>query len=188
MLEDAALLSRATDWEATDADQPTYPQCGAVLHRRGRETRTLTTHYDQPLQLLRRYAMCPRCEAGLFPLDEELQLLAGHYTPTVYEDMTRLATWMPFARAVKEMAYFRQTSVTAATVRRQTEAAGAAYVAVQEHEVERLERDAPPAPKGLAQQFLSVDGAFVPLVGGEWAEVKTALAKSNRHGKLTVRP
>jgi hypothetical protein len=110
---------------------------------------------------------------GFFPLDEELQLLAGHYTPTVYEDMTRLATWMPFARAVKEVAYFRRTSVTEATVRRQAEAAGAAYVAVQQQDVERLERETPPAPKGPAQQFLSVDGAFVPLVGGEWAEVKT---------------
>ena len=87
--------------------------------------------------------------------------------------MTRLATWMPFARAVKEVGYFRHTSVTEATVRRQTEAAGAAYVAVQEQEVERLERDAPLAPKGPTQQFVSVDGAFVPLVGGEWAEVKT---------------
>ncbi len=110
---------------------------------------------------------------GFFPLDDELQLLAGHYTPSVYEDMTRLATWMPFARAVKEVGYFRHMSVTEATVRRQTEAAGAAYVAVQEQAVERLERDAPPAPQGPAQQFLSVDGAFVPLVGGEWAEVKT---------------
>lgn len=110
---------------------------------------------------------------GFFPLDEELQLVAGHYTPTLYEAMTRLATWMPFARAVNEVAYFRQTHVTEATVRRQTEAAGAAYVAVQTREVERLERETPPAPAGPAKQFLSVDGAFVPLVGGEWAEVKT---------------
>jgi len=110
---------------------------------------------------------------GFFPLDEELQLLAGHYTPTLYEGMTRLSTWMPFARAVKEVGYFLHTHVTEATVRRQTEAAGAAYVAVQEQEVARLERDAPPAPQGPEQQFLSVDGAFVPLVGGEWAEVKT---------------
>jgi hypothetical protein len=110
---------------------------------------------------------------GFFPLDEELQLLAGHYTPTLYEGMTRLSTWMPFARAVKEMSYFFHTRVTETTVRRQTEAAGAAYVAVQTGEVERLERETPPAPHGPAKQFLSVDGAFVPLVGGEWAEVKT---------------
>jgi len=110
---------------------------------------------------------------GFFPLDEELQLLAGQYTPTVYEGMTRLGTWMPFERAVKEVGYFLHMSVTEATVRRQTEAAGAAYVAVQEQEVARLEHDTPPAPKGPEKQFLSVDGAFVPLVGGEWAEVKT---------------
>ena len=100
-------------------------------------------------------------------------MLAGHYTPTLYEAMTRLSTWMPFARAVKEVAYFRHTQVTEATMRRQTEAAGAAYVAVQTSEVERLERETPRAPQGPAKQFLSVDGAFVPLVGGEWAEVKT---------------
>jgi len=110
---------------------------------------------------------------GFFPLDEELQLLAGHYTPTLYEGMTRLSTWMPFGRAVKEVGYFLHTHVTEATVRRQTEAAGAAFVAVQTQEVERLERELPPAPQGAAKLFMSTDGAFVPLVGGEWAEVKT---------------
>jgi hypothetical protein len=80
---------------------------------------------------------------------------------------------MPFARAAQEVGYFLHTQVTEATVRRQTETAEAAYVAVQTAEVERLEREAPAAPSGSAQQFLSVDGAFVPLVGGEWAEVKT---------------
>jgi NADH pyrophosphatase NudC (nudix superfamily) len=67
MLEDATLVSRATDWEATDTDRPVCPQCGTALQARGRETRTLTTHYDQALQLERRYAMCPRCQAGVFP-------------------------------------------------------------------------------------------------------------------------
>jgi hypothetical protein len=74
---------------------------------------------------------------------------------------------------VKEVGYFLHTHVTESTVRRQTEAAGAAYVAVQTYEVERLERETPPAPQGPAKLFMSTDGAFVPLVGGEWAEVKT---------------
>ncbi|MDP1624509.1 MAG: hypothetical protein Q8L64_01950, partial [bacterium] len=30
-----------------------------------------------------------------------------------------------------------------------------------------------PAKKNLQKMFLSVAGAMVPLVGGEWAEVKT---------------
>jgi hypothetical protein len=115
----------------------------------------------------------PSANRGFSPLDEELELLAGHFTPSVCEGMTRLGTWMPFERAVKEMKYFWHVTVTEPTLRRQTEAAGAAYVQVQEREVERLEREAPPAPPGPAKQFLSVDGAMVPLVGGEWAEVKT---------------
>jgi hypothetical protein len=115
----------------------------------------------------------PSVTRGFFPLDEELQLLAGHFTPSVCEGMTRLGTWMPFKRAVKEMKYFWQVSVTEPTVRRTTEGAGAAYVAVQTAEVEQLERTLPPAPEGPAVQLLSVDGAYVPLVHKEWAEVKT---------------
>lgn len=80
---------------------------------------------------------------------------------------------MLFARAAKEVGCFLHVSVTESTVRRQTEAAGAAYVQVQEQAVERLVRETPPASLGPATQFLSVDGARVPLVDGEWAEAKT---------------
>lgn len=85
----------------------------------------------------------------------------------------RLGVWMPFGRAAQELAHFRRTAVSRPTAERLTEAAGAAYVAFQTAEVARIERDLPPPPPGPAQQFLSVDGAMVPLVGGEWAEVKT---------------
>ncbi len=63
--------------------------------------------------------------------------------------------------------------VSEATARRQTENNGAAYVAVQEAEVERIEQALPEAPAGPDKQLLSVDGVMVPLVGGEWMEVKT---------------
>jgi hypothetical protein len=35
------------------------------------------------------------------------------------------------------------------------------------------QHDAPDGPEGLAVQQLSADGAMVPLVGGQWAEVRT---------------
>lgn len=110
---------------------------------------------------------------GFFPLDEELQLLPGHLTPSVQEGLVHLSTWMPFARAVKELRFFTHVTTTEPTVRRETEAAGAAYVAVQTEEVERLERELPAPPDGPPLQLLSVDGAFVPLVHQAWAEVKT---------------
>lgn len=68
---------------------------------------------------------------------------------------------------------FTRVAVTEDYVRQHTEKAGVAQVAVQTEAVKRLEREAPAAPPGPAKQYLSADGAFVPLVGGEWAEVKT---------------
>lgn len=122
------------------------------------------------------------------PLDEELGLLPGQLTPRLQEQVTRLGTWMPFERVVVELDALTGAQVSAATVRRVTEAAGATYVAVQDAEVERLEKEVPPAPPGAAVMLASVDGAMVPLVGGEWKEVKTlALGvvreKTNRKGE-----
>jgi hypothetical protein len=107
------------------------------------------------------------------PLDEELDLLPGALTPSLQEDVVRLSTWMPFARAAQELARLRGVTVAEATARSRTQAAGAAYVAVQTAQAAAIERDAPVPPAGPERQFLSVDGAMVPLVGGRWAEVKT---------------
>ena len=109
------------------------------------------------------------------PLDEELGLLPGELTPSLVESLVRLGTWLPFGPAAHMLAYFTRVVVGATTVRRLTEQAGAAYEAVQTAAVDRLEREVPvpPAPHGPAVQLLSVDGAMVPLVGGEGAEVKT---------------
>lgn len=80
---------------------------------------------------------------------------------------------MPFPTAARELAFFTGVAVSEATVRRQTEAAGAAAVDVHDAEVARLEQERPPAPDRPRVQLVSADGAMVPLVKGEWAEVKT---------------
>lgn len=112
-------------------------------------------------------------ERAFFPLDEELGLLPGTLTPSLQESIVRLGTWMPFGKAAVELKYFTRTDVSRPTVERVTEAAGAAYASLQTQEVERLEEELPPAAQGPAKLVLSADGAMVPLVGGEWAEVKT---------------
>jgi hypothetical protein len=95
---------------------------------------------------------------------------------------------MPFEPAAAMLAYFTNVEVGKDTVRRMTERAGAAYVVVQDAELARLERELPVSPAGPAVQQLSVDGAMVPLVGGEWAEVKTlaigVVDRRLRDGKL----
>lgn len=110
---------------------------------------------------------------GFSPLDEELGLLPGKLTPRLQQSVVRMGTWMPFERAAGELEYLLGVELSEPRVRRLTEKAGAAMVRVQEADVERLEREAPPAPAGAALQLMSVDGAMVPLVGREWKEVKT---------------
>jgi hypothetical protein len=89
------------------------------------------------------------------------------------ESLVRLGAWLPFRPAAEMLAAFTRVQGGATTARRLTEHAGAAYEAVQTAQVEELERTLPAPPQGPAVQLLSVDGALVPLVGGEWAEVKT---------------
>ncbi len=110
---------------------------------------------------------------GFFPLDDELALLPGQLTPALHEDLVRLSTRLPFRQAVDELARLKHVTTTEATVRRQTEAAGAAYVAWQTAEVERIAHTLPAPAVGPVRQLVSPDGAMVPLVHGEWAEVKT---------------
>jgi hypothetical protein len=80
---------------------------------------------------------------------------------------------MPFAKAAQMVALFTQVSVSEATAQRLTEAVGLAYEAVQLAEVERIEREWPEVEPGPDKLIVSLDGAFVPVMHGEWTEVKT---------------
>jgi hypothetical protein len=107
------------------------------------------------------------------PLDEELGLGSGSLSPQAQEWLVRLGAWMPFKQAAQMLGALTGIQVSQATARRQTEAAGGAYEAVQTAEVEEIKRVLPQTPQRAARQMLSADGAFVPLVHGQWGEVKT---------------
>jgi len=108
-----------------------------------------------------------------FPLDEELKLVAGTFTPSLVEGIVRLGTWMPFGAVPAGIAYFCKVSLSEPTARRKTEEAGQAYVEVQTAQVEALERAESAPPSGPPLQQISVDGALVPLLHKQWGEVKT---------------
>jgi hypothetical protein len=97
--------------------------------------------------------------------------------------LVRLGTCLPFAQVPALAALLLGVQVSAETVRRLTEAAGAAQVGVEEAALATLEREAPlPAP-GPAVQQVSAVGAMVPLVGGVWAEVRTLAVGTVRAGR-----
>ena len=84
-----------------------------------------------------------------------------------------LGSQLPFGQAAELTGHFRMIDVSEATVRRTTERSGKAWVELQGEAVEALEAEPREAAAGPALQQLSVDGAMVPLLHGEWAEVKT---------------
>lgn len=125
-----------------------------------------------------------RAGPSFFPLDEELELQPGELSPYLQEQLTRLSTWIPsFARAAELLETFTGAHVSASSARRHAEEAGAMYVALQATEVEQLRHEAVDEPQGPEQLVISVDGALVPLVDGEWKECKTLVV-----GEPRVRP
>lgn len=100
-------------------------------------------------------------------------MLAGNLTPHGHECLVRLASWMPFAEASKLFEAFMGIVVSKTLSRRYTEEAGAAYVDLQTEEAERIERELPAAAEGVDKLQISADGAMVPLLHGQWCEVRT---------------
>jgi len=119
-------------------------------------------------------------------------LLPGSMSPRLLARVVRSASQLTFAKAAEEVTDYWGMWLDAETVRRVAEAAGAAYLAVQDTEVARLGRERPAPPQGPPLLQVSADGAFVPLRHGEWAEVKTLAIGTithprNRAGEEEVR-
>jgi hypothetical protein len=119
--------------------------------------------------------IAPSARRAIFPLDKQLALLPGLLTPLLQNHLAHLSAWMPFAKAATLLATFTHAQVSEASAQRLTESVGLAYQAVQLAEVERIEDTWPELPGGPAKLVISADGAMVPLVAGEWAEVKTVV-------------
>lgn len=171
MMQEMAMESKARDWEP--GSEPICPECGEKMKKRSEQERRLQTQGGGEVVLKRAYAICPRCGAEIFPLDEELALIPGSLTPLMHESLVRLGAWMPFGRDTEFMKEMLGVSVSKSMSVRATEAAGAAYVSLETEEADRIEKEAPKAVGGVEKMVMSADGAMVPLVGGEWAEVKT---------------
>lgn len=106
---------------------------------------------------------------AFFPLDEELGLLPGSYTPSLQEAMTRLGAKLPYAQAQAEIKSFCHTLVSEPTLRRQTTEngrAGEAIVKVETRQIEQGEISAGAQPSKL---LISADGAYIALTGGNGA-------------------
>ncbi len=106
----------------------------------------------------------------------------GPWTPRAREAIVRVGTVLPFTQVPALRASLCGLRVSESTACDLTEAAGAALCTVVEADLARLLRELPDAPAGVELQQVSVDGAMVPTVGGNWREVKTLAIGTVRQG------
>ena len=111
------------------------------------------------------------------PLDEELGLTRHAYTPRLVGQIVYVGQAVPFGEASRLLGELVGVAIPGDTVRRITEEAGQALVALETGAVERTaglaERLQRPVRVVDPVQQVSVDGAMVPLVGVAGAELKT---------------
>lgn len=107
------------------------------------------------------------------PLDEELGLLPGSYTPSLQEAMTRLGAKLPYEQAREEVEHFCHTEVSEPTLRRHTVRNGRVAEAMVKAETRQIEKGKVLSEAKPSKVLISADGAYIALTGGEWREVKT---------------
>jgi hypothetical protein len=120
------------------------------------------------------------------PLDAELGLLPNHrFSPRVEALAARLGSTVPFADAAQVVDLAVGVQLSPATLRRQTYAAGAAALVVEQAALDTAltTPTVHPAPPALLQ--LSIDATKVPLLHGAWTDVKLAVFADLTPGPAT---
>jgi len=125
---------------------------------------------------------------GFSPLAEALDLGASGYSPWIVEGAVRLGADRPFALAASLLQHFTGVTLSPATLRRLTIAAGATVRQLELAFVDAVPTggDAAAADDDVPLQ-MSVDGSMVALIGEGWREVKlVAIGERGEAGPLTA--
>ncbi len=105
-----------------------------------------------------------------FPLDKVLDLPSVGLLPHAYRSLTRLTAMVPFAQAAQTLEELLGITLSGSTVRRLCLRVGQVSQQGQDeqaHPQAQVEEELPGE-----RMIMCTDGAYVPLVGGEWGEVK----------------
>lgn len=88
----------------------------------------------------------------------EVELLPGSLFPHEQERLVRLSSWMPFGKVAQLLEDLRGVYRSKVTGRRHTQAAEAAYVALQTEVADQIVAQAPPAKVGTEKALLRGTG------------------------------
>ena len=121
----------------------------------------------------------PTASVGFFPLDQQLELTAAHWSQAFTQLTVRLSALMPFAQAITILEEAFQVSTAVTSLWRRTQQVGQDLQALQEKQ--RTQALAPPQmwePPILRQaekrMAVALDGAIIHLRHEGWKELKLA--------------
>jgi len=152
---------------------PICPTCGTPMQRVGQRTRTVLTRGAVPVTLTGGRYRCSACGAELPPLAETLDLGSGTYSPWIVESAVLIGGEGPFRTAARLLTHVTGVAMSAATVRRASQAAGATMCQLELAfaETVRVTGAMPDLSPDVPLQ-LSIDGSLVHLRDEGWREVK----------------
>jgi hypothetical protein len=156
---------------------PACPECGKEMHYKGMKKTTVETRAGG-VRLERGYYYCDRCQCGLFPLDQQLDLKTKPWSEGLLKLMTWLSGIVEYEKAEEVLEKVGQLHVSDSSIWRQTQTWGTHFKALAERE--RLRENLLPGrwggpcrakePKG--RMGVSMDGAKIHIRGEKWKELK----------------
>ncbi len=152
---------------------PTVPSATSPCKQEASISAPYKAMEDKASPCTERTECVPPVGRVFIPLDDELGLWPGNLAPRQHEHVVHLASWMPFAWAARMLDHLLGVQVSEETVRRLTEQAGASVAAAQTAQAKTPVEEEPQAEAVPSRLAISADGACVPLLHGEWAEVRT---------------
>ncbi|HEY6293483.1 MAG TPA: ISKra4 family transposase [Terriglobia bacterium] len=177
----AAALTELLQFPAPAADQRAIPcACGEQAHYHELRAKPVLTAVG-PVEVSRPYYLCPRCHAGQFPADRELDIEDTEFSPGVRRLQAMVGQEAPFKHGREQMKVLAGLEVTAKSVERTAEAVGADLAQREQREIQKaLQLDLPVvAGEPIPILYVQMDGTGIPVVKKETV---------GRPGKLEGQP
>lgn len=149
-------------------EEPIKCHCGAIMHSKGIEGKTLVTIMG-PVSYRRSRYECPNCGQTRYPGDEELDVVGTGRTPGLRRMMARAGSRQPFKEAKEDLRVYAGIEVSAKDVERVAEMLGEHLEGWQSAERETLLQTEVPLPqsKSIPVFYIEMDGTGVPMMRPE---------------------
>jgi hypothetical protein len=165
----AAILTKLLQLPAPAADHRNLPcACGHQARYRELRSKPILTAVGN-VQVSRPYYLCPRCHAGQFPADIELDIENTSFSPGVRRMQALVGQDAPFDHGRQQIKLLADLEVTTKSVERTAEAIGEDIAVGERQELQRAKQlDLPMVVgKPVPVVYVQIDATGVPVVKKE---------------------